>query len=389
MRKQLLLLLLLALFASCEKKTAAPPVLEFPVVEVQEQDVPIEKEYVGQVYGFKDIPIRARVEGYLKGIHFKEGRKVKKGQLLYTIDPQPFEANVARSKGELAQARVSAVRADNELGRIQPLAEINAVSKSDLDAALAEKGVSDAAVEASIANLEMAKIELGYTRIMSPIDGLIGKTLAKEGEFVGRDPNPVILNTVSQIRSIRVQFFIPESDYLRVARYSKEKGLSQGTVEAERTEDQKEDLSNLFQLILADGKVYEHRGKFDFIDREVDVETGSILIQTTFPNPDRLIRPGQFAKVKVIVDQIENGKLVPQRCVKELQGQYYVFTVDKDNKITQKQIKLGPLFKDFWVVQEGVNKGDKIILEGIQRVQEGMTIKPKLQKFESQFKPAS
>ncbi len=187
---------------------------EIQVINVIKKDVPLTREFLGQVYGFQDIPIRARVEGYLLGVHFEEGYPVKKGQLLYTIDSQPFETQVASMDSKVAEARTYLVNAENELARYKPLAEINAVSKSDLDAAQASRDAAVSSLDAAQANLRMSQIQLGYTRISSPINGLIGKTEARTGEFVGREPNPVILNVVSDISKIRVEFFLTEAEYL-------------------------------------------------------------------------------------------------------------------------------------------------------------------------------
>ncbi|MEE4248318.1 MAG: efflux RND transporter periplasmic adaptor subunit, partial [Kangiellaceae bacterium] len=259
-------LLSVSIFVSCSEEQpihqAGVPTL--PVVEVTVGEVEIEKEFVGQVYGKVDIPVRARVEGFLEGIHFDEGRKVTKGQLLYTIDAQPFQANMAQAQSGLAEAKIALVKAENDYARIKPLAEAKAVSQADLDAAIAEKGAAEAAVEAAQANVKMAEIQLSYTQIASPIDGLIGKTGARVGEFVGREPNPVILNTVSRIDTMRVDFYITESDYLRFAR------LAAQQQEQERKEQAQESL----KLVLSDGSVYEELGKVDFVDRGVEESTG-------------------------------------------------------------------------------------------------------------------
>ncbi|NME66436.1 efflux RND transporter periplasmic adaptor subunit [Flammeovirga aprica] len=365
---------------SSEQQQTQLPQLEIPITEVTIQDVPLTKEFVGQVYGTKDIPIRSRVEGYLEGIYFKEGSEVKKGQLLYKVDPKQYAANVAMREGQLAEAKVTLIRASNDLERIQPLAEQNAVSKSDLDAALAEKGASESMVVAAEANLRMAQIELGYTRITSPISGIIGKTEAKVGEFVGKDPNPVILNTVSRIDSVNVRFFINENDYLRLARYAVAQEKS-----GKKSEDDGKPKNNL-DLIFSDNTVYKHKGHFDFIDRSVDANTGAILIQATFPNVDGLIRPGQFAKVRSIIDIVPNGILVPQRAVMEFQGRYSVYVVDQAGKVSQRSIELARhAYKDYFLVKSGLKKGEKIVLEGLQKVQEGATIKYKVVQFESQY----
>ncbi len=352
-----------------------PPPPEVLVVEVQPQEVALERDFVGQVYGVADLPVRARVEGFLQGIHFKEGRRVRKGQLLYTIDPQPFQANVARYESQLAEAEIRAVRAQNELERIEPLARINAVSKSDLDAAVAEKGAAEAAVEAAEASLELARIELGYAKVTAPTSGIIGKTQAKEGEFVGRSPNPVILNTVSRIDSVLVEFFIPERDYLQLAREVVEK-IKTGNL---RTNDENYPL----RLILSDGSIYPYPGRVRFLDREVNPTTGSLRLQTIFPNPDRLIRPGQFAKVRVVMDKLDEGLLIPQRCVSEFQGRFNAYVVAQDSVI-QRELTLGPTYRDYWVVLDGLEPGDRVIYEGLQRVRPGARVQSKLHEFVSQ-----
>lgn len=372
-----LILFLVASLAACSS-SAPPPQLPPPevlVVNPAIEDVPIVKEFVGQIYGRRDIPIRARVEGYLQRIHFAEGSTVQKGQLLYSIDQQPFLANVARYKSQLAESKIKAVRAQSELDRIEPLAANNAVSQSDLDAAVAEKGAADAAVEAAEASLRLSEIELGYTRISSPLKGIIGKTNAKVGEFVGRNPNPVILNTVSQTDSFLVEFFLPERDYLAFAREVRDKI---------RNRDLSPDDRFPIRLILADGSLYPFEGQARFVDREVNPNTGSLLIQTIFPNPDRIIRPGQFAKIQVTIDILDEGMLIPQRCVSEFQGQQNALVVTDSNRVEQRTLVLGPPYKDYWVVLEGLEANDRVIFEGIQRAQSGTTVNPKAHQFVSQ-----
>ncbi len=367
------LLTAILLFSSCKDKQAqqaTPP--DINVVEVIQKEIPIYKEYVGQTYGYKDIPIRARVDGYLTGIHFKEGFGVKKGQLLYTIDQQPYQAKVAEAMGQLAKAKTELVRAENELNRIKPLAEMKAVSESDLDAALAEQGAAQASVEAAEASLRLARINLGYTNLKSPINGLIGKTLAKEGEYVGKNPNPVILNTVSRIDNIRVEFFLTESEYLYFFRKNKD--------EVNNDDHKKVSL----ELILADGSLHKHKGKIDFIDRNVDPTTGAILLQATFPNPEKLIRPGQYAKVKALIEINKNALIVPQKCIKELQGKYSAFIVNSENKVELKEVLIAGFYDDFYIISDGVKVGDKVIIEGIQKVAPEMVVKTNIIEFESQ-----
>jgi membrane fusion protein (multidrug efflux system) len=366
------------LFPSCKEKTnVTPPPPEIQVVEVIQKDVPLFKEFVGQVYGQKDIPIRARVEGFLEGIHFKEGLMVDKSRLLYSIDPIPFQAKVNTQKSKLAEAKTMLVKAKNDLNRIRPLAEKNAVSKSDLDAAQAEYDAALSTVSAAKSNLRSAEIELGYTRIKSPITGMIGRTLARVGDFVGREPNPVILNTVSKTDSVRVTFFLTESEYLFISRKFRKE------IKAEARRRLKEEEKSKLELILSDGSVYNHTGTTDFIDRSVDANTGSILVQATFPNPDYLLRPGLYAKVKVSLEIAKGALLVPQRCLMELQGQYSVFIVNSENKIESRQVKPGDRLGDLWLIKEGLKPGDKVVLEGLQKVSEGMEVKPDITVFKS------
>ena len=295
---------------SCSQKQAeAPPLQDIPVVKVMQQDVPIYSEFVGQVYGYSDIPIRARVAGFLTGIHFDEGTKVNKGQLLYTVDPEPLQAQVATQESLLAEAKTELAKAKSDLNRIKPLAEINAVSQSDLDAAQAKYDAAISLVDARQSNLNFANINLSYCWIKSPISGIIGKTNAKVGEFVGQAPNPVILNTVSTIDSVHVEFYLTEADYIRLAREFAAKNES-GNPEKKRT----------LNLILADGSKFNHNGYVNFINRQVDAQTGSLLVQATFPNTEGLLKPGQYAKVVVKMKDVKDALLVPQRCVMETQG---------------------------------------------------------------------
>ena len=374
----LLSALLLSATTSCRKKeakTTAPP--KIPVVEVMQKDVPIYQEFIGQVYGKKDIPIRARVEGMLEGIHFNEGFMVTKGQLLYTIDSLPYKAKVNVRLSELAEARTHLVKAGNDLERYKPLAEMNAVSKSDLDAKQAQYDAALSAVEAAKANLKSAMIELSYCRIYSPITGIIGKTFAQVGDFVGREPNPVILNVVSKTDEVRVTFFITETDYLNLSR--KNRQAIEKRVKGEPVTREKQQI----ELILSDGSVYDHTGTVDFIDRGVDPETGTILVQATFPNPDLLLSPGLYARVKVKIRTAKNGLLIPQRCVMELQGEYSVFVVNDENKVEPRIIDTGATIGDMLLVTKGLKAGEKVVLEGLQKVGKGMEVSPEVTTFKS------
>jgi membrane fusion protein (multidrug efflux system) len=364
---------LLFLFFSCSKKEeqALPPPPNVTVYQTKAQDVPIYKEFVGQIFGFKDIAIRARVEGYLEGIHFEEGSRIEKGSLLYTLESQPFEENVAEKMSMVAEANTMLTKALSDLNRISPLAEQKAVSESALDSAVAQHEASIASVEAAEANLRAAKIQLGYTKIYSPITGIIGKTKAKVGDFVGKEPNPVILNMVSRIDTVLVQFFITETEYLMFAR----RFLSEG----EPVERKKRKAK--FELILADGSLYEHKGRPDFFDREVDPATGAMLVQASFPNPDEILRPGQFARVKAKVKVVEDGILIPQRCMTELQGTFSVFVVTGDNKVERRAVKTGPKVDAFWLITEGLKPGEQVVYEGMQKIKDGAIVNPLIKEI--------
>jgi membrane fusion protein (multidrug efflux system) len=376
--KPIFVLLLLLALAGCQAdKTAQAPQAPPPQVSVittQAQKVEVPIEFVGQVFGEEDISIRARVEGFLEGIHFEEGSEVKAGQRLYTIESQPYEADVAAMMSRVAEAKTMLAKATSDLNRIRPLAKRKAVSQSDLDSAVANYEAAQASVQAAQANLKASKINLSYTRIKSPINGIIGKTNAKVGDFVGRSPNPVILNTVSNISSVRVEFFLTENQYLKVARriqeFEKQKKMEQ--------EEEVEKRRSSIQLFLADGSLYPERGEFDFIDRGIDPTTGSILVQVSFPNPEGLIRPGQFARIRTVAETIPNGILIPQRCVAELQGIQRVFVVGKDNKVEERRIERGPAIGSDWLVLKGLKAGENVVYEGLQKVGDGVEVKPKV-----------
>lgn len=367
------------LFASCGKKEVAPPPPpKVKVVDVWQTTVPIPMDFVGQTYGYKDIPIRARVDGFLTGLYFKEGSVVKKGQLLYTIDPDPLKAVEAGKISNLVEAETRLVKTDSDLKRIRPLAEINAVSQRDLDAAVADYESAKAKVEAEKAQVEYAQINLGYTRISSPIDGIIGMTEAKVGEYVGKAPNPIVLNEVSSIDSILVNFSISESDFLNLLRMRQAK-LADSSVAAK---SQKAKIS----LVLADGSLYNHSGHFNFANRQVDPETGTILFQAIFPNSEGLLRPGQFARIKVVLEEVEGGLLIPQRCVKELQGIHQVFAVNANNEIELKNVKMGIKVGGMWLVESGLQPGETIVFEGLNLVRPGTKVTPEKVEIPQELK---
>ena len=377
MKIKLLFVLSLSLMFSCkDENVKVIPPQKIKVYMVTTKTVPIYEEFVGQVFGEKDIPIRARVEGFLDEIHFKEGSNIKKGKLLYVIDPDPQKEAVVAKQSMVAQANTLLIQKESDLNRIKPLAAMDAVSKRELDMAQAQRDAAISSLKAANADLNIAKINLSYTRILSPIDGIIGRTLAREGEFVGKNPNPVILNTVSDISTIRVQFFLSENEYLRIAeKYSK----------AQRDSTKGAKVKKIaVELYLSNGILFDQKGQLDFIDRNIDTSTGTILVQATFPNPDKIIRPGQFARVKVKVMDIKDAILVPQKCLIELQGQYSVLIVNKENKIETVQVVIGEKIPGYTIIKSGIKSGDQVILEGLQKAKSGLAVIPVVTEYKNQ-----
>ncbi len=365
----LIIAMLPLLFSACgNKQAAAPPPAKVQVVDVMQTDVPVPIDFVGQTYGSKDIPIRARVDGFLTGLYFQEGSMVKKGQLLYSIDPEQYKAVEAQKLSGLSEAKTRLVKAESDLKRIRPLAEINAVSQRDLDAAVAEYESAIARVEAEEAQVRYARINLGYTQITSPINGIIGKTEAKTGEYVGKAPNPVVLNTVSSTDTILVNFSISETEFLDLVRKLQKKSKETDTVKS----DEKARIS----LILSDGTVFNQPGRFSFADRQVDPATGTILFQAAFPNPDKLLRPGQFARIRVVMDIVKDGLLIPQRCVREFQGIHQVYTMNANNEIEIRKVVMGAKVGGMWMVEDGLKAGEAIVFEGLNLVRPGQKVEP-------------
>jgi len=360
------------LITGCKEKSAAtmpPPNVQ--VVEVIQQDIPVVEEFVGQTYGLYDIALQARVDGFLEGIFFEEGRGVRKGQLLYTIAPEPYEAKVAVAQGQLAGANTQLVKAESDLIRIKPLAEQNAVSQSDLDAAVAQRDAAIGAVDAAEANLESANIELGFTKVYSPINGIIGKTEVYPGDYVGRGITNVVLNEVSRIDTILVNFHIPEEKYLEIARF-----ISENYSDVVSENRPKRGLT----LILSDGSVYPEVGNIRFVNRQVNATTGTILLQASFPNTNMILRPGQFAKVQGVIDNIKGGLLIPQRCVQEMQGNYNVFVVNESDEVEFRKIEVSSTYEtSYMIVSSGLEPGERVVYEGLQKVKSGEKVNPVVQ----------
>jgi membrane fusion protein (multidrug efflux system) len=361
--------LALVLAACGQKETPPPPPPEVKAAAVLQKDVPIYVEAIGQTRGSTEIEVRARVEGFLQTVDFQEGTPVRKGQLLYTIDPQPLEASLAQAKGKLAEAEAQYARAHQDVVRYQPLVAKNAISRQEYETAVAVERAAVAAVDAAKAVAQRAEIDLGYTKVVAPEDGLVGKTEVYPGTLVGRGQS-TLLTHISQVGTIHVRFTIPERDYLFYARRREERGL-------QNTRSQLP-----FELVLADGTVHPHQGQLVFVDRNVDPQTGTILLEAAFPNPGAIVRPGQYARVRAAVDLKKDAILVPQRAVSELQGIYSVAVVGGDGTIDVRMIKTGERIGTLWVVDSGLKPGENVVVEGIQKVRPGVKVKAEMVKIE-------
>jgi len=369
-----LFLVVALVFSSCKGKKEGPVAvpIEVPVVQVMQQNVALESEYSGQTYGDADVEIRTRVEGWVLSMNFKEGTMVRKGQLLYTIDPLPYQNAVDEAAAALADANGLMIKARNDLDRIEPLAAIGAISQRELVAAQASYTSSKAMVESSEAALRNAKIELGYCNVVAPVSGMIGISTVKVGDFVSIGPQ-FIINTVSSIDNIRVRFTISEKEYLRITRLMQTLGLKLGA------------KGDAVSMTLDDGTRYPLKGRINFADRQVDPSTGAMTLEAQFRNTDNLLRPGQYVKLRLVTELRDNALLIPQRAVNEMQGSFQVFTVADSNKLDIKLIKLGPRYNMSYIVEEGLSKGDRIVIGGTQMLRSGSVIAP----IDKQWSPDS
>lgn len=370
MRYGLIVLLFLTACDSSDQAAKQVPPLSVVVAEASVQDVPLMLEMVGSTSGAQDVPIRTRVEGYLESMDFEEGTFVKKGDLLYTIDAQPFQAKLVAAQSELAGFQTARVKAQSDLARIRPLAEMSAVSAQDLDSAVAQEEAAESSVSAGEAYVELAEIELGYTQIYAPIDGLIGLTMAKPGEFVGRDPNPVVLNTLSDIDPIHVRFSISERDYLTMARHYASR------TEIETGADRPADLV----LLLADGSEHPQLGRLIASAQSINTDTGTYTLEAAFPNPDKVLLPGQFARIRAQYSKLENAVVIPRIAVADLQGRFRVYVVNQQNQVEAVDVELGPNIGNNVVVSSGMKGDEVIIVEGLQKVRPGMQVDPQPMK---------
>jgi membrane fusion protein (multidrug efflux system) len=357
--------MLLVLF-SCGTKQAAPvTALEVQVAEVVRQDVRLESEYTGQTFGQSDIQINPRVDGTIESLNFQEGNMVTKGQLLYTIDPLPFQSKVSEAEARLADSQAQLAKSKSDLDMIEPLAKINAVSQRELVAAKSGYEAAQAKIQAAKASLQIAKIQLGYCRITAPISGLIGISKVRVGDYV--TPGQMsVLNTISDLGDVRVRFTLSEQEFLRIYR------------EVSAEDSKLKGSGKSIRMKLSDGSTYPYPGRLSFADRQIDPATGAITFEAAFPNTDKLLRPGQYVKIILVTDVRMEALVIPQRAVIEMQGIYQVYVVNDSNKVQLQIIQPGPSFQDAYIVTEGLNPGDKIAFGGTQLLRNGSVIQPKV-----------
>jgi membrane fusion protein (multidrug efflux system) len=355
--------------------STTPPIVE--VVQVEQKDVPIYGEWIGTLDGLVNADVRAQVTGYLQKQGYQEGSFVKTGQLLFQIDPRPFQAALDQAEGQLEQAKAMLAnaqavqgRTDLDVKRYTPLAREQAASQQDLDnavqnnlAALATVETARAQIRTYEAAVETAKINLEFTRLVAPIDGIAGQAQLQVGALV--TPGSGTVTSVSTIDPIKVYFTVSEPQYLGWRRRF-----------PDETSREAADKALRLQLILADGSTYEHEGQFYFADRQVDEGTGAIRLAGLFPNPNNILRPGGYGKVRAVINMEPNALLVPQRAVSELQGGYQVAVVGSDNKVAIRTVKIGDAFASDRIVTEGINPGERVVAEGVQKVRQGMMVHP-------------
>jgi membrane fusion protein (multidrug efflux system) len=371
--------LALAMAGSC---SAPPPQAQTPppavkVVPVEQLDVPVISEWIGTLDGMVNAEIKAQVTGYLLTQRYTEGSLVKKGQLLFELDRRPFQAALDQAKGQLAQANAQELQAEaNEaqtqldVNRYIPLAKAKAITDQQLDnavqanlAAKAQVEAAQAAIVAAKAVVETAELNLGFTTIRSPIDGIAGLAQAQIGNLVSAGSSS--LTTVSTVNPIKAYFTVTEQEYLRWVR--------ENPIESER-EARAREIE--LELVLADGTVYPYKGQFYVADREVNTQTGAIRLAGLFPNPGNILRPGQYVRVRAVTDIRRNALLVPQRAVTELQGRYEVAVVDRANKVNIRSVTIGERSGSMWIIESGLAPGERVVVEGIQRVRPNLVVKP-------------
>jgi membrane fusion protein (multidrug efflux system) len=356
----------ICLMGACgQDEVAAPPAPEVLVTEVVTRDVPITSEWLGTTEGAVDADIRAQVPGYLISRDYREGARVEQGALLFRIDPRPFQATLDQAKGELGRADAALELARLDVARYTPLVASGAVSRQEYDTSVQRLRSNEAALQAARAAVEKSRIDLSFSEIRSPIAGIVGVAKRQLGDFVGpTDPDP--LTSVSQLDPIRVAFPLSEQEYLILASRSQQTGGTDGY------------RKGSLELILADGSLYPHRGTAYLAGREIDPRTGTITVKGDFPNPEQILRPGQYARVRIETDVARGALVVPQRAIQELQGLAQLTLVGADDKVEVRTVTAGARWSGLQVITKGVSAGERVIVEGFQKVRPGMTVVAKV-----------
>jgi membrane fusion protein (multidrug efflux system) len=353
----------LALLATGCKKSAppAPPPPTVEIVQVTATNAPSTTEFIGKLDSPQNVEVRARVEAFVDKMLFVEGTEVKEGDPLFKLDDKPYQEKLAAAKGQLAEAKAALAKYEKDVARLTPLAEKRAIPQQDLDNALASVDVGKAGVLSAQARVESALLDLGYCDVKSPVTGLIGAKQVSMGDLVGKG-QPTLLATISILNPIWFYCAVGEVDYLKAEQ------------EVRRTGKKVADLP--VKLLLANGSEHPDKGKFVFIDRAVDDKTGTLRVRAEFPNAAKLLRPGMFARIRVDLGMRPNSILVPERGIAELQGKNFVWIVNSENKASQRPVKVGDTVGGNVLVLEGLKTGDRIIVEGLQKVREGTVVKP-------------
>jgi len=354
------------IFAACQTTKAAtppPPPPEVSVAAVVERNVPITSEWIATLDGYVNAQVRPQVSGYLVKRDYREGAAVRAGDVLFEIDPRPFEAVLAQAKAQLAQAEAQLGRTARDVERDTPLAHEKAIAQSQLDNDIQANLAAQAAVESARAQVQTAQLNLGFTKVTSLVDGVAAIATGQIGDLVGPG---TLLTTVSQISPIKAYFPVSEQEYLRMA--GSLNGANAG---------QLWDPGAGLELVLSDGSVHPRKGSFLAADREVDLKTGTIRLSASFPNPGNILRPGQYGRVRANTRTLIDARLIPQRAVSELQGGYLARVVGPDNRISTRAITVGDRLGRMWVVAKGLQPGERVAVEGAQSVKDGGLVTPK------------
>src|SRR5271156_2690852 len=358
---------ILLLLTACAKKQGAPQVvgpMPVTVATVEQRDVSLYGDWVATLDGFVNAQIQPQVSGYLIQQDYREGSVVQSGEVLFEIDPRPFQATLDQAEGQLAQAQAQLELAEINVKRDTPLAQARAISQSQLDNEVQQKAAQGAAVRTAQANVEQARLNLGFTKVRSLVTGIAGRAMTQVGSLVSQS---TALTTVSQVNPIKVYFSISEQEYL---------GLS-GRVKAGGKVDLLMSGNTIpLQLTLGDGNIYPYKGQIVFVDRQVNPQTGTIQIAGSFSNPQNLLRPGQFGRIKAETEVRHDALLIPQRAVNELQGSYQVAVVAPDNTVQIRTVALGPQIGSDWIITSGIKPNERVATEGVSSLKDGMRVSP-------------